>query len=367
MTNWTISPCGEGVATPCSCEDGNFIISKNSPPGTHFTITYNSGETTKIIDYVRETDCVICECSDIIFEYKYHLDDKGRKVEERYFNVNDHNDVELGTITFKDGTNCSEIVKVSGDTGSTGFTEIKIVGDKVIASFPAYEQTFDKTGRRLRFRFTIKGTPCTNIYEIFQQAWKGTDNGMDYFANGFNLDYPILLCACGDAMDQDSIVAENGAWVYNPNDESFTKLAENEFKNKYPNGITVDGWCKFTFAEDNPGILNLGMIRIEALSSNPSNTETRTASIILSSVDKKNANPVKISADASADLHPGEECALKWSYDVVQLPRGYSMLYKDNGLDFYMLKNEELDECLNYNNCIYERKRNCRDEPYNCK
>jgi len=373
MAQWTISPCeGYIVGAPekCTCEDGKFGILPSVPINTKFTITNENGGKT---EYIKDVECITCNCSDISFEYVYHLDYKGRKIEDRYFNVAEHSNEVLGTISFKDGSGCNDIVKVSGNTGTTGFTDIHIEGNKVVASFPAYQQAFDATGRRLQFVFTINGTPCTNRYEIYQQAWKGTDNGSDYFANGFHLDYPILLCACGDPSDGDSIVAENGAWYYNPTDESFTEMDKAIFDGVYPNGVIINGWCKFTCADKNDpnpsarGICNVGMVHIEALSENPSPTEIRKASITLASVNRKDASPVNVASNAPAGWHPGEQCALKWTYDVWQLPRGYSMLYQDNGTDFELLTNEELQNCINYNNCKYNKREDCRETPLNCK
>ena len=346
MANWTISPCGEGIATPCSCDDGNFTISPNVKSGKSFKITYTDGEKVKTIDYVREKECITCECSDIIFTYGA----------TRYFNVAAHNDVELGTIKFKEGTTCANYVRVSGDTGSTGFTEIKIVGDKVIASFPAYQQTFLETGRRLRFKFTIEGTPCTNVYEIYQQAWRGTDNGTDTFINGYELQYPILLCYCKGRCDADTIIAQNGAWYYNEATELCEKIEPSW------GGVIIDGWCHFFCKKNQPGYCDKNMISCKALSANKTG-KIRKAFITLSSIPSKDAleDATVICQNAGDVHHSGETCSLTWKYEVWQLPKGYSMLYQDNGIDFELLTNGELQTCLDYNNCKYIKNEDCRN------
>lgn len=330
MAKWTLL-YNETVID--SNDTGQFSIPSTYDVGAEFYIVYHYKESDEQkIKYTRTKTC--CSCDDVTFTY----------ADNRYFNVSAQ-DAILGTISY--GQRCDRSnIQVYGDES---FESIEITSNNTVkARLKQYSQTFDETGRRLQFWFKVNGNSCGDIYEVYQQAWKGTDNGMDFFANGFLLDYPILLCACGDSSDGDSIVAENGAWLYVPENQQFVELDAPEFNRVYPNGYVVDDWCKFTCADkhdpnpDARGKCGVGMVHIQALSDNPSPTEIRKAQIILSSVNNKNAQPVNVHPEAPIDWHPGEQCALKWSYDVWQLPRNYSMLYQDDGLNFLLKTNAEM-------------------------
>lgn len=317
-------------------DDGQFEIISDYEVGTVFHIYYHYGESDQqMIEYVRQTNC--CRCEDLIFTYG-----------ERYYNTSAHT-VVLGTIEFADGSNdCLDSIEVTYDEN---FTNVYLRGNEVIGEFGHFTQTFEETGRRLEFDIKLNGNSCGGPYEIYQQAWKGTDNGTDTFVNGFQLTYPIILCGC-ISEDHDSIVSNNGAWYYNKSRNSFDKIDANW------EGVVIDGWCHFYFKnEEGQHSLcgNGNMISCSAITRNES-SQIRTASIILTSVDNKNGEPTTLCGGE----HPGEECALKWEYTVWQLPLGKSMCYADDGKNF-----ELIDENADCSNPTYN-KEDCKNKTEKC-
>ena len=301
MAIWSISP-HDDVVPPYENSDGKFKFLPTATPGKAYTISYQNGNKIKSITYTipNPYPCSLCDCEDIIFnqgQIEYPVDASTRYSEDGW--------IVIGTLDFKDDSNCEGKIGVSGNTNKYNDFDVRITGNNVEAKFGYFSQTSTQNGRILEYIFTINGSPCEDKppYEIHQQAFRGTDNGVDTYADGHEMSYPIILpgyredeystacssyditvicrdyardcseectdihCTSGPVLhganyDEDSIVCEGGAYFQNPNG-TYTKI-DNDFT-----GITLDNWLRVDASCDNnvckSGICEVGMVRVTAL------------------------------------------------------------------------------------------------------
>lgn len=392
MATWTIRPkdgtCDDVEVKPCTCSDGKFTLSQNVPVGTEFIISYTNGNVTKDIRYVRQTECDTCRCDKIAFKWRQvqiPLSDGYKIVDNNSFSVAEHNNEWLGNLEITDPT-CNGKIEVSGGTDHRGercFTNIHIEEgtNKVIASFSKYIQDKDHSGRVLKFAFLINGIKCAE-YKISQQAWRGTDDGVTAYAdiNDGEDNHPIFflgysdesnpsnenaycrsngakqcngnnftcneLSISGSYDDDDTITSKNGAWYYDVNATPQYEKLDSNFVTK---NLGSGEWLKLSFATVSDGYCSKGMIKLHANTGWEPNIDSsikriklkdaitqgyaRKVEFWLTSVPNLDAvplNPTIVCEQAPAVHHPGEECALKWRYEVIQLPKGFYICFSKN-------------------------------------
>lgn len=358
MATWTIDPCGEHVAKPCSCSDGKFTI-PNESTKTDFVISYTNGSVTKEINYHKSKECIKCNCTDISFAPR----------EDKYFSVDPHPDTEFGTISYADG--CTGIINVYG---STGLSNLKIVGNKVIGDIGKYDQTLDENARKLTIWFGVKGQSCPGRYEFYQQAFRGTDNGVDTFGDGTEQAHPIYIpgykqkaitdisedrycrdngvqvpsgCQSGKLIvdynysDSDTIVSEGGAWIYYKG--GWRQLKREIIEHDYPGGMKFGegDWLSVFLNDISEGYCNVGMMVVQTKGEWDGGLNGRTVTMKLGdAIDAGYARAVRFKLAtnpnegakkimtteegcSSNPEHAGEECARTWWYDVIQLPKNH--------------------------------------------
>ena len=424
MAEWSIYPCDGVEVKPCSCSDGKFTLSQNVPLNKEFVITYKNGNSTQTINYKRQTECYTCKCDKINFKWRQieiPMSDYVKMKDNNEFSVDDHTSKYewLGNVEVNDPTCNGKIEVVSGKdrNGHPYFTDIKIEPgtNKVLAKFGKFEQYIEVvgteikviTGRLLYFTFKVNNAGCKEYY-ISQQAWRGTDNGVSTYADNRENNHPIFLlgysnegeqckktesniCKSSNAKqcdgqllpctwqelsgsyeDDDSITAINGAWYH---DEGGYSAITTNFE------VTLGNWLKVSYQKSPNTPCTQSMIKLNALSEwNPVNKNiprrvklgvaiqegyVRKASFYLTSVDDlsvDNLQPVDICPSAHVSRHPGEECALQWRYDVIQLPKGHFLCYSEedegNPEEYELLRLGETCGCDKLNKCNCKCQKN---------
>lgn len=319
MANWSIDPCGEHVATPCNCTDGKFTI-PNESEVTNFIITYDNGNVRKEINYHKSKECVKCNCSDITFT----------PIADRHFSVDSHPGATLGNISYASG--CNGIISVYG---SNGISNLKIEGNTVKGDISQYNQTLEQNARILTIWFKVKGQDCPGRYEFYQEAFRGTDNGVDTFAD-VEKSHPIYfpgykykdtgededtycrrygvtepsgcgthkLRVSGNYNDSDTIVSEGGAWIYYNN--RWYQLIHSVIDANFPNGMTFGegNWLNISLNKSTDGYCHVGMIVHKTKGEWDGNLNGRTVKMTLGeAIDAKIARAVRfrLATDPSAD------------------------------------------------------------------
>lgn len=191
--------------------------------------------------------------------------------------------------------------------------------------FAKIEET--NTPRILTFYFEINGHKCGDEYEIYQEAWRGTDNGNSLFLlNGETVteSHPVLFCSdiSQSRHDSDSLITD-GVCFINPDNNTEIEL-NREIDNiyTYKDSNNVD-WLQVNCITG--GCVTEGYsIELIALSNNDTN-QTREAVIKLKVKDSISNPVVKSSSICACDtctLHQGEPVIREWDYPVYQAPVG---------------------------------------------
>lgn len=359
MATWTLSYNGQIIETN---QTGQFTLGPEYPLGSGYKITYQNGSTSETIEYTRTKECIACDCSDINFtpNSQVNYETSGATVT-------------LGTIAPKE--TCRSYIGVSGDSN---FTSVKIEGNTVKGTFGRFTQTPDNNGRALKYRFTINGKKCDKVYTIYQQAFRGTDNGVDSYVGEGEKSYPIYLigskaalsdkctckCSTGERCsngyttnigwdDADSIFCADGAYFFDG--QNYHKIDSTWDGADVTDWLHVDASCDVispTETSCDKGYCYVGMIRVSVKGSTDAEREWDPTTKGLPANTPRKARITITSHDFNADPHPtpknnlspetgckpgcppaeyaGKECALKWYYDVWQLPKGHYICYNQN-------------------------------------
>lgn len=322
---------------------------------------------------------IICSCENITF-YQEEFGD-------RFFGMSQTDNALLGTLQFN--PSCKSAIKFTGDDGLSNF---RIEDDgKVYVNIAAFTLEDDENynGRILSFTISVVGDGECGTYEIYQQAFRGTDNGVDTYVDGTELIYPIFLVGennssiCSDASvgaychhkttcdcvhcnegcsihggyeGDDSIICDDGAYYVN----------NGVYEQVYAGWSGVDinwdnsnyGVCHLDASPSQYGYCNMGMVRVSATTEwTPTIRETiddahpmtlgeainkgyiRTASFLLATKNdgttkkilRKNSETCDICKCSFDPPHAGQDCAKKWKYVVWQLPKGYYACFDENG------------------------------------
>ena len=365
-----------------------------------FTNSTNGEDCEGVVTITQKAGCV---CSDIYFTYAGH---------DVNFSVNEVNTwTKVGEITVtKNG--CIDSVGVTSITEGLTVQAVSNGANKKdvevkITKFDQYQENGHwVTARKLQFKITLNNQPCGNIYELYQQAWRGTDNGADRYANGEILSEPLFFvgtpgssdvclqpgvkiayrdyrvgctdeCEGHDCVqygidrrnsgehDADSIICEGGAYFVDDNDPNNTHKIDSTWEGGVylnENGVTdeenawlfVDACCDQTDTglKCNSGLCNVGMVRITAIKNNNTGA-CRFARFKLAS-EPDPTKPAKKILSTGCDptpKHAGEEAAREWYYDIVQIPEGYYLCnYDDKHPENYIITGlkpltETCDDC----------------------
>ena len=364
MAEWSIRPCDGVTVKPCTCSDGKFTITPESQD-SDFVITYTNGSVKKEISYHKDKECVRCTCNDIKFTYNPDNPD-------RQFGTGSHDNVLFGTISYLNGSKCDGLINVYG---STGINNLRIEGNKVIGNIEGFSQKDEVIARVLKIWFGVKGVSCPERYEFYQQAFRGTDNGVDTFANAPEKVYPTFLLGysgseseenaycrtygmtgpCtyilnGSYASHDSITVDGGAWIYYNNE--YIQLIRSEIPT---NGMTFgdNEWLNINLHPDNDGMCKQGFIVYSATTEWDGGLGNQRVNISVGEAIERNIvrrvrfklasnpteGPKRILTDSVCTCngipcnpdHAGEECAKIWYCEIIQLPKGHHICFDENG------------------------------------
>lgn len=331
------------------------------------TITYTAGSRSCSSAITLSQGIKDCDCGDFTYtEYTTKMYGNAART------------VELGEFTgVKEG--CSALISVSSgkqrikqkdgsyvekkdfdefhiETYSSGVLVLKGVMDYNPYMGENVHEDVRGGGRLLKYDITIGGVKC-GTYGISQQGWRGTDNGVDIYINpddGSNIEskYPILMCYQSGDTNSDSVVCEEGAWWYNPNGgttkaQKYTKITTDwnlYFGDNGTTATTRDGvpnaWLRVYLDPDRVGYCGVGFLAMKTLMDNTTGVEKKAVFWLSTDPDiahedapiqpKLIMSPCESAGQEDCctggpDLpqHQGEECALKWRYEVWQAAKGY--------------------------------------------
>ena len=273
----------------------------------------------------------------------------------------------LGTLSnIKEG--CLDGISVSGGSqtiklvgGTTtyvnDFTSIEIDShtNEVYGSFDYnpfmgdnVHEDYRGCGRILRYDVLMNGEKCGDTHTITQQGWRGTDNGIDRFINpqtGENVEnmYPILMCSNSGEINGDTVVCDKGAYwngiEVGDNFNLYFKVGDDTPYTEEP-----DNCWLYVYGTTDGGYCQIGYLNMVTKMDNNTN-ETRKAVFWLSSNptpgESGRQEPVNILGECTFDGrtirpdHGGEECALKWRYEVWQAKAGCKWCRNEEKLHYY--------------------------------
>ena len=275
-----------------------------------------------------------------------------------------------GTTTYEDDFTNIEIDSRTNEVYGS-FDYNPFMGDNV-------HEDYRGCGRILRYDVLMNDIKCGDTHTITQQGWRGTDNGIDRFINpqtGENVEnkYPILMCSNSGEINGDTVVCENGAyWNGIKVGNDFNLYFKSGYDTPYPED-PGDYWLH-VYGTTDGGYCQIGYLNMVTEKDNDTN-KTRKAVFWLSSDptpgESGRQEPVNILEECGTIRpdHGGEECALKWRYEVWQAKAGCKWCRNEEKLDYYEVPitgkcDCKYDEksCGSYQELIiYEYK----DESYN--